>query len=99
MYGIIFDVNPQKEISEKINTLYSDNYIPLVPDPHKFSSGGYGEIKYPYPITGGYNMAFDTSPSTHTLAVAQANGNGIMVYKFNPETEKLKLIWAPRLKE
>ena len=42
-------------------------------------------------------MAFDTSPSTHILAVAHANGNGIMVYKFDPETEKLKLIWAPRL--
>ena len=106
MYAGLYNVNdlrPYKDDRLPYKDLWAHHEIPikkllpLVPDPHKFSSGGYGEIKYPYPITGGYNMAFDTSASTHTLAVAQANGNGIMVYKFNPKTEKLKLIWTPRL--
>lgn len=43
------------------------------------------------------DQAMDTSPSAHVLVMGQANGGGIMVYRYDPESQELKLDWAPRL--
>ena len=54
----------------------------------------------PEPITQSYvrDQAIDTSPSAHILVMAQANNNGILVYKYDPKTQTLKQIWAPVIK-
>jgi WD40 repeat protein len=39
--------------------------------------------------------SIDTSPSAHILVTGQETTNGINVYKYNPKTETLKLIWSP----
>ncbi len=66
--------------------------LPLVKNPNKL---GNSEI---YPNTGSFLPVVKTSPSTHLLVMAQANGNGIMVYKYDPGTQTLKLVWAPKAK-
>lgn len=54
----------------------------------------------PYPATQSFvrDQAIDTSPSAHILVMAQAQNNGILVYKYNPKTQTLKQIWAPVIK-
>ena len=54
----------------------------------------------PYPETKSFvrDQAMDTSPSAHVLVMGQANGGGIMVYHYDPDTQTLKLVWAPKLK-
>jgi hypothetical protein len=71
---------------------YSDKYAKLVDNPLDYITGNYtiGER----PNTSSYNTAFDTSVEAHKLVMAQANGNGIMVYNYNPKDESLKLDWV-----
>jgi WD40 repeat protein len=68
-------------------------YIPLVKNPN---------AQYPadngiYPQTQSFMPVVATSSEAHIMVIAQANGGGIMVYKFNPDDQTLKLIWAPEL--
>jgi len=72
----------------------SSEYTPLTKDPMKFLKGNYRDNTDPFPIVGGYNTTFDTSVEAHKLVMAQANGNGIMVYNYNPKDESLKLDWV-----
>lgn len=39
----------------------------------------------------------DTSPSAHILVIAMNAANGILVYKYDPQTQTLKQIWAPEV--
>ncbi|AIT08764.1 hypothetical protein LO80_01420 [Candidatus Francisella endociliophora] len=75
---------------------FSKNYLPLVDNPMDYIIGNYttGADAKPYPSTTGYNTTFDTSIEAHKLVMAQANGNGIMVYNYNPSDESLKLDWV-----
>ncbi|AIT08762.1 hypothetical protein LO80_01410 [Candidatus Francisella endociliophora] len=70
--------------------------LPLVDNPKDYLDGNYitGADAKPYPSTSGYNTTFDTSVEAHKLVMAQANGNGIMVYNYNPSDESLKLDWV-----
>ena len=76
------------------DTTYSIKYLALTKDPMKFLKGNYRDNTDPFPIVGGYNTTFDTSVEAHKLVMAQANGNGIMVYNYNPKDESLKLDWV-----
>lgn len=71
-------------------------YLPLVNNPMDYITGNYttGADAKPYPSTSGYNTTFDTSVEAHKLVMAEANGNGIMVYNYNPSDESLKLDWV-----
>ena len=64
-------------------------YLPLIPKGSNM-----------VPITNSYvrDQTIDTSPSAHILVMAQAENNGILVYKYNPKTQTLKRIWAPVIK-
>ncbi|MBK2255718.1 WD40 repeat domain-containing protein [Francisella philomiragia] len=71
---------------------YSDKYAKLVNNPLDYIIGNYN-IE-PRPNVDGYNYTFDTSVEAHKLVIGQANGNGIMVYNYNPSDETLKLDWV-----
>ncbi|QEO57023.1 WD40 repeat domain-containing protein [Francisella marina] len=71
---------------------YSDKYAKLVNNPLDYIIGNYN-IE-PRPNVDGYNYTFDTSVEAHKLVIGQANGNGIMVYNYNPSDETLKLEWV-----
>lgn len=43
------------------------------------------------------DQAIDTSPSAHILVMAQQNGNGILVYQYDPKSQTLKQVWAPTI--
>ena len=47
----------------------------------------------------GNRQSFDTAPQANRVVMGQANGGGIMVYQYDPDKQKLKLIWAPHLEE
>ena len=84
------------------DTTYSIKYLPLTKDPMKFIKGNYRDNTDPFPMVTGYNTIFDTSVEAHKLVMAQANGNGIMVYNYNPSDESLKLDWVgvpPKVEE
>jgi WD40 repeat protein len=66
------------------------------PKPIRYLSLG----KYPWPITrrsGEYSrdQALDTAPAAHILVTAQADGEGIIVYQYDPQKLTLTKIWAP----
>ncbi len=50
-----------------------------------------------YPRTQSYFPTVATSIESGRLVMAQANGNGIMVYQFDPENLTLKLEWVSEL--
>ena len=54
-----------------------------------------------YPETQSFlrSQSFDIAPQANRVVMGQANGGGIMVYQYDPDKQKLKLIWAPQLKE
>ena len=54
-----------------------------------------------YPETQSFlrSQSFDTAPQANRVVMGQANGGGIMVYQYDSNKQKLKLIWAPQLKE
>lgn len=60
-------------------------YLPLLPTPQSLS-----------PITNSYlrAQAIDASPRAHILVMAQAENNGILVYRYDPKTQTLKQIWS-----
>ncbi|MBY7735052.1 hypothetical protein [Francisella philomiragia] len=71
---------------------HSSEYTKLVDNPLDYIIGNYN-IE-PRPNVEGYNTTFDTSVEAHKLVIGQANGNGIMVYNYNPSDETLKLDWV-----
>ncbi|MBK2310962.1 hypothetical protein, partial [Francisella philomiragia] len=71
---------------------HSSEYTKLVDNPLDYIIGNYN-IE-PRPNVDGYNYTFDTSVEAHKLVIGQANGNGIMVYNYNPSDETLKLDWV-----
>ena len=56
-------------------------YLPLIPKGSNM-----------VPITNSYvrDQTIDTSPSAHILVMAQAENNGILVYKYNPQNPNPK---------
>ncbi|WP_150465037.1 WD40 repeat domain-containing protein [Francisella sp. SYW-2] len=79
---------------------YSDKYAKLVNNPLDYIIGNYNIESRPN--VDGYNYTFDTSVEAHKLVIGQANGNGIMVYNYNPSDETLKLDWVgepPKVEE
>ncbi|MBK2259606.1 YncE family protein [Francisella philomiragia] len=79
---------------------HSSEYTKLVDNPLDYIIGNYN-IE-PRPNVDGYNYTFDTSVEAHKLVIGQANGNGIMVYNYNPSDETLKLEWVgepPKVEE
>ncbi len=68
-------------------------YLPLIEKPN----AEYPSMDGLYPQTQSYMPVVATSPEKHILVMAQANGSGIMVYKFDPDDQILKLIWSPEL--
>ncbi|WP_265658523.1 hypothetical protein [Francisella philomiragia] len=102
----LYDIN-----NIKIGKFYKDGksnfaidnpikYFPLINNPKDYLDGNYN-IE-PRPIVDGYNTTFDTSVEAHKLVIGQANGNGIMVYNYNPSDETLKLDWVgepPKVEE
>ena len=91
----INDIKTGKFYKESDNNFAINNpikYIPLVDQPKEYLSGNYPVGAYP--SVSGYNRTFDTSVEAHKLVMAQANGNGIMVYNYNPKDESLKLDWV-----
>ncbi|WP_150465038.1 hypothetical protein [Francisella sp. SYW-2] len=94
----LYDIN-----NIKIGKFYKDGksnfaidnpikYFPLINNPKDYLDGNYN-IE-PRPNVDGYNYTFDTSVEAHKLVIGQANGNGIMVYNYNPSDETLKLDWV-----
>jgi len=97
LWAFTFDTNKldwSNNTKWKRPVFFSKNYLPLTKDPLKFVTGNYRDNTDPFPIVGGYNTTFDTSVEAHKLVMAQANGNGIMVYNYNPKDESLKLDWV-----
>ena len=75
---------------------YTVLYQAINPLPLKYLSLG----KYPWPVSKNpddysRDEAIDTAPAANILVMAQADGPGIIVYKFDPKTLTLKKIWAP----
>jgi hypothetical protein len=50
-----------------------------------------------YPKTQSYFPTVATSIESNRLVMAQANGNGILVYKFNPKDLTFKINWVSEL--
>lgn len=69
-------------------------YLPLT---GSFSAFDIASTRYPETKSAKNNQSIDTSPSAHILVMGQENEGGIMVYKYNPMTQELKLDWAPVL--
>ncbi|QEO57027.1 hypothetical protein [Francisella marina] len=91
----LYDYNiKQKAIGKDYHfaTMPLLKYIPLISTPMDYITGNYN-IE-PRPNVDGYNTTFDTSVEAHKLVIGQANGNGIMVYNYNPSDETLKLEWV-----
>ncbi|KFJ42885.1 hypothetical protein IBE48_00010 [Francisella philomiragia] len=99
----LYDCNiKQKAIGKDYHfaTMPLLKYIPLISTPMDYITGNYN-IE-PRPNVDGYNTTFDTSVEAHKLVIGQANGNGIMVYNYNPSDETLKLDWVgepPKVEE
>ncbi|MBK2259584.1 WD40 repeat domain-containing protein [Francisella philomiragia] len=93
--------NPNKTKEEyNHQTTYSEKYIPLINNSKDYLDGNYNIESRPN--VDGYNYTFDTSVEAHKLVIGQANGNGIMVYNYNPSDETLKLDWVgepPKVEE
>lgn len=51
----------------------------------------------PFPSVNDYtrNQSIDASPSAHILVTGQANADGINVYRYDPVTKTMKLVWSP----
>ena len=65
--------------------------------PFKFLSLG----RKPYPSVADYerNSSIDTSWRAHILVTGQQKQGGIIVYKYNPNKQTLKKVWAPQPKK
>lgn len=75
--------------------IYPIKYLPLIPNANTDFN-----YKPEWPMTTDYSRdeAIDTSPSAHILVMAMDAANGILVYKYDPNTQTLKQIWAPAIK-
>ena len=49
----------------------------------------------PFPAVTDYSrdQSIDTSPKANILVMGKAYGNGILVYKFDPDKKTLRKIW------
>lgn len=65
------------------------------PKPLKYLKLG----KDPMPSICDYvrDQSIDTSPKAHILVTGQQNGNGIIVYQYDPKTKTLKKTWSPTI--
>ena len=65
--------------------------------PFKFLSLG----RKPYPSVADYerNASINTSWRAHILVTGQQKQGGIIVYKYNPNKQTLKKVWAPQPKK
>ncbi|MEY8766159.1 MULTISPECIES: WD40 repeat domain-containing protein [Francisella] len=103
LWAFTFDTNKldwSNNTKWKRPVFFSKNYLPLVDNPLDYVTGNY--TIGPRPNVDGYNTTFDTSVEAHKLVIGQANGNGIMVYNYNPSDETLKLDWVgepPKVEE
>ena len=86
-YAALYSLNPNKRIKYLKLADYTDAIQP------------YSAInkENANPFSYYRRLAIDTAPSAHILAMGQNNGNGIMVYQYDPATQSLKLIWSPQI--
>ena len=80
---------------------YFPHYLKLDTKAITVHKNGKTHKKTIYPETQSFlrSQSFDTAPQANRVVMGQANGGGIMVYQYDPDKQKLKLIWAPQLKE
>ena len=80
---------------------YFPHYLKLGTKTITVHKNGKTHKKTIYPETQSFlrSQSFDTAPQANRVVMGQANGGGIMVYQYDPDKQKLKLIWAPQLKE
>ena len=64
-----------------------------VTDPRALKYFSLGQ--HPYPALNYYerDQAIDTSPSAHILVIAKESGEGILVYKYDPQKQTLTKVW------
>ena len=105
-YLAMFKVNDVKtRYLEKLDSSYPATfpikYLKLDTKTITVHKNGKTHKKTIYPETQSFlrSQSFDTAPQANRVVMGQANGGGIMVYQYDPDKQKLKLIWAPQLKE
>lgn len=89
------------------NTYYSKPYTNMNSTPYAvlFKTTSPWPIKYlplgtnPRQSVSQYvrGAAIATSPQAHVLVMGQFNGNGIVVYHYNPSSQTLTKVWAPTI--
>ena len=89
------------------NTYYSKPYTNMNPTPYAvlFKTTSPWPVKYlplgtnPRQSVSQYvrGAAIATSPQAHVLVMGQFNGNGIVVYHYNPSSQTLTKVWAPTI--
>jgi hypothetical protein len=54
-------------------------------------------LESPFPSTFRYdrNASIDSAPAAHILVTGQRDSGGINVYRYDPDKQTLKRIWAP----
>lgn len=93
----LYDINNMKKSPEFWTEYYlsPNKYLPLtryysaldLPTGHSIHN----------PPVLAHQLSMDTSPSAHVLVMGQQNKAGIMVYKYDPQTEELILDWSEKL--
>lgn len=93
VFSLKFIDNNNHYLRFTTNIPYATLYNIHNPKPLKYFSLG----RYPFPAIVDYSRdeAIDTAPAANILVMAQQDGPGIIVYKFDPKTLTLKKIWAP----
>ncbi len=95
-FAALYDLNGKTTLIQRVDySYYTMNpiYLPLLISNNP-------NAPQPLPMNDSQNaflrdQAIDTSPSAHVLVIAQADQNGILVYKYDPATQTLKQVWAP----
>lgn len=93
----LYDINNMKKSPEFWTEYYlsPNKYLPLT----RYYSAldlPSGHSTQP-PSTLAHQLSMDTSPSAHVLVMGQKNTGGIMVYKYNPQSQELILDWSGKL--
>ena len=95
------DITWRHEKDGTFPSTYPIKYLKLDTKTITVHKNGKTHKKTIYPETQSFlrSQSFDTAPQANRVVMGQANGGGIMVYQYDPDKQKLKLIWAPQLKE
>ena len=95
------DITWRHEKDGTFPSTYPIKYLKLDTKTVTVHKNGKTHKKTIYPETQSFlrSQSFDIAPQANRVVMGQANGGGIMVYQYDPDKQKLKLIWAPQLKE